>query len=324
MRWIVTQLLALTVRSARGTAAIALRLCGLLAAAPLVAVLYLDTLLHLLTFSPGERVREPALSQTELTSGCARAGRICSGTLKPSLQTSQKSLFGLATLKRNAGTCEACQRLSFLWSSHSFRNDALQADDHYAVGYGAFIATNAEQQWTDPLVKEALETSNVAARVAAACCLHQLATLCGACSGDVSGVSPAEQRSAGDALTTCVSAIIAAGFARKSDVSPETAGQSVSLALASARVMIFTQNFVYLPLTDQPQHGKLQYVPMQASWGPACGPPSCGKRRRSSCRRPGRCRAANHTTARCTARMRSILRHLCHILMSDCLRLQAG
>ena len=57
MQWLLERLLRRTARSARGTAAIALRLCSLLAGAPHVAELYEDTLLRLLLFSPGERAR---------------------------------------------------------------------------------------------------------------------------------------------------------------------------------------------------------------------------------------------------------------------------
>jgi hypothetical protein len=48
--WLVHQLLDATARSARGTAAIAVRLCALLTATPVIAAQYEAVLLHLLTF----------------------------------------------------------------------------------------------------------------------------------------------------------------------------------------------------------------------------------------------------------------------------------
>ena len=50
--WLTGQLLDITARSARGTAAIAVRLCSLLAAAPVVAEQYEAVLLRLLTYAP--------------------------------------------------------------------------------------------------------------------------------------------------------------------------------------------------------------------------------------------------------------------------------
>ena len=52
--WLAHRLLDTCARSARGTAAIAVHLCALLGAAPLVAEHYADVLLRLLTFTAPE------------------------------------------------------------------------------------------------------------------------------------------------------------------------------------------------------------------------------------------------------------------------------